>query len=573
MRPPCEAGTMISLVFAAVNLSGIWQNSATYGPPPPASVTLTEPPAGWRATASGRLGQSSRTEPLVFRFAGGATLRVRLMRSIPVGQWFQPPTVVNGTAYASPVTFDSAGAGGWRGVLHPLADRASFFLALRAQPDGSYAAILRNPEFNRGGDARLTVDGDSITLHYGRRGIAHGWIDSKGTRLVIYFGDVLDGFAGPFVFTRTNAESAVGYVARRGTAPYAYAVPTDLGDGWRTATLASVGLDPAPLLALVDGILRERPTTRHAPSIQSISIARHGKLVFDEYFFGFDANRPHDVRSAGKSVTTLMLGRAIEAGAPLTPQSKVYPLFQSYAPFANPDPRKAQMTIADLMTMSSGYACDDDDDDSPGNEDTMQSQTKQPNWYKFTLDLPMANDPGKKAIYCTAGINLLGGIIAQATNVPLVDYFYDEFAAPMQFRYYDMLLTPPPLNTAYMGGGDYFLPRDFLKFGQLFLNKGTWNGTKIIDNAWLEIVSKKRTTVKGELGDYGYAWHLYTFHVKGRSIHAINAGGNGGQLLFVFPDLDMTVLLTGGQYGDYLHGWKNLIDHVIPDQILPSAIH
>ena len=185
---------------------------------------------------------------------------------------------------------------------------------------------------------------------------------------------------------KPKAPSATSRVAER--APYAYAVPADLGDGWRTASLASVGLDPAPLRALADGIVRERPTTRHAPSIQSISIARHGKLVFDEYFFGFDANRPHDVRSAGKSVTTLMLGRAIEDGAPLTPQSKVYPLFQRYAPFANPDPRKAQMTIADLMTMSSGYACDDDDDDSPGNEDTMQSQTKQPNWYKFTLDLP-----------------------------------------------------------------------------------------------------------------------------------------------------------------------------------------
>ena len=143
----------------------------------------------------------------------------------------------------------------------------------------------------------------------------------------------------------------------------------------------------------------------------------------------------------------------------------------------------------------------------------------------------------------------------------------------MQFRYYDMLLTPPPLNTAYMGGGDYFLPRDFLKFGQLFLNKGTWNGTPIIDNAWLQAVSKKRTSVKGELGDYGYGWHLYTFHVKGRSIHAINAGGNGGQLSSSFPELDMTVLLTGGQYGDYLQGWKNFIDHVIPDQILPSAVH
>jgi CubicO group peptidase (beta-lactamase class C family) len=562
---------MISLALA-IHLSGIWQNAATYGSPPPPTVTVIKSSAGWTAMTGGRLGQSSAKEPLVFRFAGGAKLQLRSVRGRLVGQWFQPPMVVSGSAYASPVAFSSLAPGRWTGALHPLADRASFFLMLRPQADGSYTALLRNPEFNRGGEARVDVDGHSLTIHYGRRGIAYGWIDPSGTRLEIYFRDALAGFSGPFVFTRTRAKNAAGYYARNGTAPYVYRVPATLGDGWHTATLASEGLDPAPLTALVNEILRERPVTRHAPSIQSISIARHGKLVFDEYFFGFDANRPHDVRSAGKSVTTLMLGRAIQDGAPLTPQSLVYPLFARYAPFANPDPRKARMTIADLMTMSSGYACDDDDDASPGNEDAMQSQTKQNDWYKFTLDLPMANEPGTAAIYCTAGINLLGGIIAQVAREPLVDYFYDKFAHPMQFRYYDMQLTPPPLDTAYMGGGDYFLPRDFLKFGQLFLNKGTWNGKPVIDNAWLQTVAKKRTAVKGELGDYGYAWHLYTFHVKGRSIHAINAGGNGGQLLFVFPELDMTVLLTGGQYGDYLHGWKNLIDHVIPDQILPAAI-
>jgi CubicO group peptidase (beta-lactamase class C family) len=560
---------MISLAMA-VHLSGLWQNTGSYGAEPPSSVSVTRSPDGWVASTGQRLVRSSTGEPLVFRFSHGASLRVRSLDRRLVGQWFQPPTVVGGSAYASPVILRSSGSNRWTGTLHPLADRASFYLMLRPESNGSYAGILRNPEFNHGGEARVTVDGDSLTVHYGRRGIAYGWVDPGGTRLSIALRGALDGFSGPLVFTRASPEHAAGYFARSGTAPYAYAIPANRGDGWRTASLTSVGLDPAPLIGLVNEILRERPADRHAPSIQSISIARHGKLVLDDYFFGFDANRPHDVRSAGKSVTTLMLGRVIEDGAPLSPQSLVYPLFARYAPFANPDPRKARMTIADLMTMSPGYACDDDDDNSPGNEDAMQSQTKQNDWYKFTLDLPMAAEPGTSAIYCTAGINLLGGIIAGATHESLVDYFYDKFARPMQFRYYDMLLTP--LDTAYMGGGDYFLPRDFLKFGQLFLNDGRWNGTPVIDNAWLRAVSTKRTTVKDELGDYGYAWHLYNFQVKGRTIRAISAGGNGGQILCVFPQLDMTVFLTGGQYGDYLHGWKKILDHVIPDQILPAAL-
>ena len=80
-------------------------------------------------------------------------------------------------------------------------------------------------------------------------------------------------------------------------------------------------------------------------------------------------------------------------------------------PFANPDPRKAQITLAHLMTHSAGLACNDNDDDSPGNEGTMQGQTRQPDWWRYTLDLPQAHDPGSRYAYCSANINLVGGAL------------------------------------------------------------------------------------------------------------------------------------------------------------------
>ncbi|HEV2037659.1 MAG TPA: serine hydrolase [Candidatus Eremiobacteraceae bacterium] len=225
--------------------------------------------------------------------------------------------------------------------------------------------------------------------------------------------------------------------------------------------------------------------------------------------------------------------------------------------------------MADLMTMSSGYACDDNDDASPGNEDTMESQKAQPDWYKYTLALPMMASPGTRAVYCSADINLLGGIVTKVTNAWLPDYFYDTFAEPMHFGQYGMWLTPPPLNNAYMAGGDYFLPRDFLKFGQLFLDRGRWNGKQIIDNAWLEASAKPRSSLNRQ-GDYGYGWHLYSYSVRGRTIKAISAGGNGGQLLFVFPQLDMTVMLTAANYGQY-PVWQKFITELIPTYILGAA--
>jgi CubicO group peptidase (beta-lactamase class C family) len=134
----------------------------------------------------------------------------------------------------------------------------------------------------------------------------------------------------------------------------------------------------------------------------------------------------------------------------------------------------------------------------------------------------------------------------------------------MQFGRYAMWLMPPPSDEAYMGGGDRFRPRDFLKFGELFLAHGYWHGTQILDDAWLQQVSAKHSTIKDEIGDYGWGWHLYKYTVGGQSIKAISAGGNGGQLLFVFPQLDMTLLITAANYGQY-PVWSNYITTLVPE--------
>ncbi len=102
---------------------------------------------------------------------------------------------------------------------------------------------------------------------------------------------------------------------------------------------------------------------------------------------------------------SVLAGIAIDRGAKLNPQTPVYSLFPEYASFANPDPRKSKMTLEHLMTMTSDFACDENgDDDDNGNEDKMQGQTEQPDWYKFILDLPLSAAPGEKAAYCTGGV-------------------------------------------------------------------------------------------------------------------------------------------------------------------------
>jgi CubicO group peptidase (beta-lactamase class C family) len=542
-------------------LVGIWSSERTFGPLIAGGVViLRRHDASWNAHIGYEDAQSSGSPSEAnFKFSGGTELRVRLTAGSVLGQWIQPATVTTGSRFASPVEFVAAGDNTWLGHVHPLADVQHLYLFITPAAGGGLNAFIRNPESNVGahiGTRSVVVNGQGVFLRKaGSRDII-GRSDTHNTTLTFHF----EGFPDSFVFTKSQE--------RTSSSQFAYHVPARNSDGWSTGSLREAGLDISKISALMN-LVAAQPTSAVSPYIQSVQIARHGKLVLDEYFNDFTIDRPHDVRSAGKSVTTLMLGRAIAGGAALGAQTPVYLLFAQYAPFGNDDLRKQAMTVAHLMTMSSGYACDDNNDTSPGNEDTMESQTAQPDWYKYTLDLPIVAEPGTKAVYCSAGINLLGGIITKATNAWLPDYFYDTFAHPMQFGHYAMWLTPPPLDTAYMAGGDYLLPRDFLKFGQLLLDHGRWHSTTIVDNAWL-VESTRPWASLNSPGDYGYGWHLYTFNVDGRKIKAISAGGNGGQLLFVFPQLDMTVMITAANYGQY-PVWQKFITDLVPNYIIRAA--
>jgi CubicO group peptidase (beta-lactamase class C family) len=427
--------------------------------------------------------------------------------------------------------------------VSPLAQPAHYFLVVSPGPDGALRAFIRNPEFNAGAGFGSKTDLPVL--------------NADGTITLSHVGQ--DG--GSLTFHRASAAELQWYYPRP-SADWSYQPPEDLHDGWTVANLRDVGMQLAPIAAYMRVITELRAPTLRSPYIQSVSIERHGKLVVDEYFYGFTPEQPHDTRSAGKSVTTLMVGRAIEATHAFTPQSRVLPLLPQYLPVANDDARKARMTVDDLMTMASGLACDDNDDNSPGNEDAMQSQPAGTDWYRYTLDLPMVAEPGSRAVYCTAGINLLGAIVDTATRVPLTTFFAQHFATPMQFGTYTMWLMPAPMNEAYMGGGDYFRPRDFLKFGALLLDNGRWNATQIVDPSWIASSIAPRTAPVGEGDRYGYGWHISTVAVDGATFDVINAGGNGGQLMIVIPKLDVAIMVTAGNYNQY-PVWRQFLPEVV----------
>lgn len=230
----------------------------------------------------------------------------------------------------------------------------------------------------------------------------------------------------------------------------------------------------------------------HTPQVHGVLIARHGTLVLEEYFHGEHRDKLHDTRSAAKSLTATIVGAVIQAGGPLKLSTPVYEIMNGGAFPADVDPRKRAMTLEHLLTMSSGFFCDDSNPNAPGNEETMLDQTDEPDYYRYTLSLPMASAPGEKAIYCSINPNLALGVVGRAMGESPLYTFDRLIGAPLKIHRYGWLLDPA--GHPYGGGSVQLLPRDFMKLGQLMLNGG--QGVMVIPELDLVIA-----TYGGNCGD------------------------------------------------------------------------
>src|ERR1700691_5825251 len=203
---------------------------------------------------------------------------------------------------------------------------------------------------------------------------------------------------------------------------YRYLPPPDLHDGIPVGDIAKsdLGTDTASAVvhAILDGTYKD---------VHSVLLFQRGKLVLEEYFYGYSAARPHQLRSATKSVVSALAGIAIDRGALSSASQPVLPLM-SYKSYANPDPRKAAITLGNFLSMSSGLACNDHSSDSPGRETVIDDT---PDWVKATLDLPMMDDPGSKGYYCSGGVAVVGRMTENAVQMPLPEFAQANLFGPL----------------------------------------------------------------------------------------------------------------------------------------------
>jgi CubicO group peptidase (beta-lactamase class C family) len=575
--------TMLSLSPGALSgaqgnaseLVGLWAAKLRFGPDIRGPLTIERAAGGWRAEIAG-VSSNARVlgDTISFDLPDGRGAFRGLMapgRGRIVGHWIQATTVSNGSPYASPVTLARwGGAERWRGDIDPLADEFTMYLKVEPSADGSMRAFLKNPERNIGRFTRIAAlerAGDVVRLLAAPASGAKGQVLAAGVLRDGVLSIPLRG--GTYDFQRVDAKAASDFYPRSrpgiGSA-YAYRAPMLLDDGWPVATPEEVGLSRAALETFVRAIIDMPIDSLSSLEIHGVLIARHGKLALEEYFHGEHRDKPHDTRSAAKSLTATLLGAAIQAGVPLSVRSPVYQVMNGGSFPADLEPRKRALTLEHLLTMSSGLDCDDADPNSPGSEDVVTQQTEEPDWWKVTLGLKMIREPGERAVYCSVNPNLIGGVMQRAAGRPLPELFHALIAEPLAIRRYWMNLTPT--GDAFMGGGVRFLPRDFMKLGQLMMNGGTWGGRRVVSTEW----AKRATSPLVSLGSqkYGYLWWVMEYPYQGRTLQAFYAGGNGGQVVMAIPELDLVVAFYGGNYSDPV--MFRTQQRFVPEYVLPAIV-
>lgn len=333
-----------------------------------------------------------------------------------------------------------------------------------------------------------------------------------------------------------------------------YQPPVHHDDGWTVADARAAHWDLSRFAALegkvADGSYK---------GITSIVVVQDGRLLYEAYFNGGGPDQLNDIRSASKSVTALLTGAAIDRGLIPNVQARVYDYFPDKQPWQHPDPRKKAMTLEDLLTMSSLWECNDENEFSSGHEERMYVSE---DWLQFALDLPIKgfapwmNKPkdspyGRAFSYCTAGAFVAGAVIERATHKPLAEFAADVLERPLGIS--KVHWNTSPLGIGMGGGGTRYRSRDLAKFGQLALDDGRWQGHQVISAAWTHAMLTPHAQARDD-ADYGYFWWRFRFPVKGVDQPAWAMSGNGGNYVFVMPSQHLVAVVTSTAYNQrYAH--------------------
>lgn len=266
--------------------------------------------------------------------------------------------------------------------------------------------------------------------------------------------------------------------------------------------------------------------------MNSFLLVKDGKLICEEYFYGYSRNDLHQIESSTKSITSLLVGIAKDKGMITNLDEPLYKIFPSYPHLKNGEYKK--ITIARLLSMTSGF--------SPEYEPYEPYDR-----IDFSLKRKLEAKVGEKFIYDGGNPEILGAIIKIKTGL-----FADEWAEkylfnPLKITHFDWSVFKQN-DYPCMGGSLQMLPRDMAKIGMLVLNRGRFEGQQIVSEEWIKESTSVKTKTHIEGDDYSYLWWNISLH-SGKSTHkTIWANGWGSQFIYIIPDLNVVIVTTGANY-------------------------
>jgi CubicO group peptidase (beta-lactamase class C family) len=402
-----------------------------------------------------------------------------------------------------------------------------------ADSDGLFAVVdgAKYPLTPSGRDELTTITGQTVPFLRDASGKVIGYNQ--------------DGKLHPRVSrTITPEASALGRARPKGhdsPADYRYQPPADRHDGISVGDIARTDLGLATANAIVRSILDGAYKDVHG-----VLLYQGGKLVLEEYFYGYSVDRPHQLRSATKSIVSALAGIAIDRKALTGVDERVLPLMP-YQSYGNPDPRKAAMTLGEFLSMSSGLDCNDHSSTSPGRETVIDDK---PDWVKATLDLPMINNPGSKGYYCSGGVAVVGRAIERAVHLSLPEFAQRNLFGPLGIARSNWIWNYDLTNADKEYSQIHLRPRDMLKIGILFADGGRWQGRQIVSDFWVHTSLAEHSHVDNV--SYGYFWWRPWLNVETpagpQHVDVIAAQGNGGQKIYLVPQYDLVAVFTAGGY-------------------------
>jgi CubicO group peptidase (beta-lactamase class C family) len=318
-------------------------------------------------------------------------------------------------------------------------------------------------------------------------------------------------------------------------------------DPFSSATMQRGGTRRAEILAeLVSQIENNRYGEVHG-----LVISIGDSIVFEKYFNGYYRERKHALYSVTKSFTSALVGICHGQGYIDSTRMRVLGFFPEYAGrIANGGPMKENITVEHCLTMTSGFLWDEwsTSYNDPDNDVVKLSQSSD--WIKHVLDLPMDRPPGTAAKYNSGVSHLLSAIITKATGKSARDFARDNLFAYLGIGDWNWENRPDGVSIG--GWGLSLRPVDMVKFGQLYLKKGRWNGRQVVPEDWVEQSIKPYHRINGWC-DYGYQWWRYGQPMVDagllKSTDIFFAAGRGEQFIWVIPFRQAVVVCTAWNDG------------------------